>query len=454
MADRKSKSIDMLNGPLAGKLVKFAIPIALASILQQLFNTADSAVAGQFIGPEALAAIGGAMPVALLLISLFTGLSIGTNVLVAMRIGNRQPEKIETAVHTSIFVALASGLLLLVLGIAFVEPILKLIAMPEAAFDLAVAYLDIYFVGMPFSMLYNFGSAILRSKGDTTTPLYALVAGVTLNIVLNIVCVTLLPWGVVGIAVATGVSNAVGAAIVLAFLMREKDPYHLSWRCVRPTKADLSIILKVGVPAGIQGVVFALSNVVIQSAVNSFGSASTAGVAAALNYEFYTYFFINAFAQAAVTFVGQNYAARRLERCDKVLKLCLVFAAACVVVLNAAWLALGPVALGVFTADDEAIRYGLMRMWGGMAFQFTAVAFEVSAGTMRGMGWSLTPALITVVGSCFLRIGWVFTVFNWMPEFPVLVAVYPISWTVTSVAMLVALYFVRKRAFAKARPSA
>ena len=443
--------MDMLNGPMAAKLVRFAIPIAIAAILQQLFNSADAAVAGRFVDAQALAAIGGAMPVAMLLISLFTGLSIGTNVLVAMRIGYGQPERIGDAVHTSIFVALASGIVMLVAGIVFVEPILGLVAMPADAFSEAVTYMDLYFVGMPFSMLYNFGSAILRSKGDTTRPLYALIAGVILNLVLNIVFVTVVPWGVAGIALATIIANAVSAAIVVWFLMKEEGPFKLVWSRVRPTFADLVVILKIGLPAGLQGVVFSLSNVIIQAAINSFGAACTAGVAAALNFEFYTYFFINAFTQAAVTFIGQNYAAGNLERCDRIFGLCLLFATVCVITLNAIWLALGPTALSLFTTDEEAIRYGMMRFWGGMAFQFIAAGFEVAAGSMRGMGWSMTPTAITIVGSCVVRIAWVFTIFAWNPEFPVLVATYPASWIITTAAMLVTFFFVRRHAYAKVR---
>ena len=447
---RKSNSIDILNGPLAWKLVRFAIPLALAGVLQQLFNSADAAVAGRFVGSEALAAIGGTTPVVMLLISLFTGLSVGTNVLVALRIGQGHPEKIEAAVHTSIFVALVSGVLLLVLGIAFVEPLLSMIAMPEDAFAPAILYLDIFFLGMPFSMLYNFGSAVLRSKGDTQRPLYALIVAVILNVVLNVAFVTVVPWGIAGVAIATDIANAVSAGMIVWFLMHEEDPYRLRWRRLRATKAELLIILKIGVPAGLQGVVFSLSNVVIQSGINSFGTASTAGVAAALNFEFYTYFLINAFTQAAVTFIGQNYAARQLDRCDKVFRLCLVFAIGSVLMLNAVWLGLGETALRIFTADDAAIEYGLMRWWYGMAFQFIAATYEVTAGCMRGMGWSMTPTVIIILGSCVLRIVWVLTVFQMYPEFPVLVSIYPITWAVTGIAMFITYYFVRKRAYASA----
>ena len=444
----------MLNGPLALKLVQFAIPIAIAGVLQQLFNSADAAVAGRFVGPEALAAIGGTTPVVMLLISLFTGLSVGTNVLVALRIGQGHPEKIGDAVHTSITVAIVSGFILLVAGIVFVEPLLALISMPEDAFAPAVLYLDIFFLGMPFSMVYNFGSAVLRSKGDTRRPLYALIVAVILNIGLNIAFVTVVPWGIAGVAIATDIANAASACLIVWFLMHEEGPYRLQWRKLRATKAELLVILKIGVPAGLQGVVFSLSNVVIQSGINSFGTASTAGVAAALNFEFYTYFLINAFTQAAVTFVGQNYAARKFRRCDKVFGLCLAFGMGSVILLNAVWLLLGANALSVFTTDDAAIEYGLMRMWYGMAFQFIAATYEVTAGTMRGMGWSMTPTVITIVGSCVLRIVWIFTVFAADPDFVTLIIIYPISWVVTGVAMFITYYFVRKRAYAKAAAGA
>lgn len=448
---KKTNSIDMLHGPLALKIVQFAIPLALAGVLQQLFNSADAAVAGRFVGSEALAAIGGTTPVVMLLISLFTGLSVGTNVLVALRIGQGHPEKIDAAVHTSIFVAIASGIILLVLGIAFVEPLLALIAMPEDAFAPAVLYLDIFFIGMPFSMIYNFGSAVLRSKGDTQRPLYALIVAVLLNVGLNIAFVTIVPWGIAGVAIATDISNAVSASMIMWFLMHEEGPYRFRWRQLRATKAELLVILKIGVPAGLQGVVFSLSNVVIQAGINSFGTASTAGVAAALNFEFYTYFLINAFTQAAVTFIGQNYAACQLDRCDRIFRLCLVFAMGSVMALNAVWLGLGENALRIFTNDDAAIEYALMRWWYGMAFQFLAATYEVTAGTMRGMGWSMTPTVIIILGSCVLRIVWVIAVFPLYGTFPSLVIIYPITWAVTGIAMFITYYFVRKRAYATAK---
>lgn len=451
MKTREKNSIDMLNGPLAGKLVRFAIPIALAGFLQQLFNSADAAVAGQFVGSQALAAIGGTTPVVMLLISLFTGLSVGTNVLVALRIGQGHPEKIGDAVHTSIFVALASGIFLMAVGIALDEPLLELIAMPADAFEPAAVYLDIIFVGMPLSMLYNFGSAVLRSKGDTQRPLYALMAAVVLNVGLNIAFVTVVPLGIVGVAIATDIANGVSAAMVMWFLMHEEGSYRFYWRQLRATKPEMLVILKIGIPAGLQGVVFSLSNVVIQSGINSFGSAATAGVAAAMNFEFYTYFLINGFTQAAVTFIGQNYAAHQLDRCDRIFKLCLAFGVGSVLAMNAVWLSLGTTALSVFTTDQAALEYGLMRWWYGMVFQFIAATYEVAAGAMRGMGWSMTPTLITVVGSCVLRIIWVLFVFPLSPDFATLIIVYPISWAVTGTSMLITYWFVRKSAYAKAQ---
>ena len=447
---KRSYSIDMLNGPVAGKIVRFAVPIALASILQQMFNSADAAVAGHWVGPEALAAIGGTTPVVMLLISLFTGLSVGTNVLVALRIGQGHPERIDDAVHTSIAVALASGVLLLAVGIALVEPILRLIDMPADAFDPAIVYLDIFFVGMPFAMLYNFASAVLRSRGDTRRPLYALVAAVILNFVLNIAFVTIVPWGVAGVAIATDIGNAAAAFIVLWFLMHEEPPYRLNWRRLHITKPELLVILKIGIPAGLQGTVFSLSNVVIQSGINSFGSACTAGVAASVNFEFYSFFVVNGFVQAAVTFIGQNYAARKFDRCDAIVRWCMLFGLVSMAVLCVLWQLLGGAAVGIFTSDEAAIEYGVLRLLYVQAFQWMVVLYEVPAGAMRGMGWSMTPTAIIIAGSCVLRIVWVLTVFAWSPDFFTLMVVYPITWLVTAVAMGVTFYFVRKRAYAKA----
>jgi Na+-driven multidrug efflux pump len=303
---------------------------------------------------------------------------------------------------------------------------------------------------MPFAMLYNFGSAILRSKGDTRRPLYALVAAVILNIGLNVLFVTVVPWGVAGIAIATCLANATSAGIIIWFLMREEPPYRLEWRRLRVTKSELLIILKIGLPAGLQGVVFSLSNVVIQSGINSFGSACTAGVAAAVNYEFYCFFVVNSFVQAAVTFIGQNYAAHRFDRCDRVLGLCMLFSVVSMGALCVLLQFTGRAALGVFTADPQAIEYGVQRLAMVQVFQWIVVSYEVPAGAMRGMGWSMTPTAITIVGSCVLRIVWVLTVFAASPDFATLMVVYPITWVVTGIAMCITFFFVRKRAFAKA----
>ena len=292
---------------LLKKILFFAIPLATSSILQQFFNAADIAVAGHFAGAEALAAVGANTPVINLLINLFVGLSIGTNVIVAILTGKKDYEGIQKAVHTSIILALSSGIFLALIGIFFTNTILKLICTPDNIIDLAEKYLKIYFIGMPFVMLYNFSSAILRCKGDTERPLIALVIAGIINIILNLFFVINLKMSVQGVALATTISNSVSAGMLIYFLIKEKGNLKLNIKNLRLNLKILCQIAAIGIPAGVQGMMFSLSNVCVQSALNKLGSSIIASTAAAINYECIVYFIFSAFAQACVTFVGQNY---------------------------------------------------------------------------------------------------------------------------------------------------
>lgn len=445
-----SNQIDMLHGPLLGKILLFALPLAASSILQQLFNSADVAVAGYFAGNHAQAAVGVNGPVIGLLINLFVGLSVGGNVVIANYIGQRKDHEVRDAVHTVVALALLSGFFLLGLGQIAARPILDAMDTPEDVLDLAVVYLRIYFLGMPFIMVYNFGSAILRSVGDTKRPLYCLLISGVINVCLNLVFVIAFHLSAAGVAIATVISNGVSASMVVFFLIREEDEQiRLHPRNLRINKSILARVVRIGVPAGLQGVIFSVSNVCIQSAINGFGAAAMAGSAAAVNFESFTFFVMNAFSQAAVTFVSQNYGAHQFDRCKRVLVLsmisCLIATGLMCVVFTVGrnWF------IRFFTQDAEVIRFGLVRMIHVGLFCFVASSYEVTGAAMRGLGYSITPTAITIFGSCVLRLAWVYLLFRQTDSFASLTNVYPVTWAVTGVLMISTYFLVSRKAYHK-----
>lgn len=444
---KKQNGIDMLHGPLPLKIILFAIPLALSSILQQLFNSADAVIAGQYIGSSALAAVGGVAPIISLFIATFVGLSIGSNVLIAVYIGRGELGRVRGGIQTTVIVALTCSLLMTVLGIVLTDPILEAVNVPQDAWDEARQYLHVYFAGVVFFVVYNFGSAVLRAKGDTRRPLYALALSVALNVILNYVAVVVCDAGVSGIALATVISNIVSSGMIVFYLLREEETFRLSFSGFHASKADLRSLLYVGVPAGLQGAVFALSNVVIQGAINSFGTDATAGSAAAMNYEYYTYFFTSAFSQTAVTFIGQNYAAKQYDRCDSVMKFCMGASVGITLALSVLFVGLGDISLGVFTTEAGALSFGTIRMWQVELLECMPCSYEITAAGMRGMGWSVLPTMVVIVGSCLLRIVYVIAIFPAISSFENLMLIYPITWIITG-SVMIALYFIaRKRAY-------
>lgn len=438
----------MLHGPLLGKIIVFAVPLALSSILQQLFNSADAVFAGRFVGNTALAAVGGVAPVISLLIGLFVGLSIGSNVAIAIRIGHGETARIKDAVQTTAVLALVSSALLTAFGVCITDPILDAVSMPSDARDEAACYLRIYFAGIAFFLVYNFGSAVLRAKGDTRRPLYALAVAVALNVAFNYAAVAVFDAGVAGIAIATDLSNAASAMLVVWFLLREEESFRLDLRRLRIDFPSLKMILYIGLPAGLQSVVFSVSNVIIQAFINGFGTDAAAGSSAAMNFEYYTYFFVSAFAQAAVTFVGQNFAAEKFDRCDKAMKLCLAGAIVSAAALSAVFVGMEDVSLGIFTTEAAALGYASIRMWRVELLECMTATYEVAASGMRGMGWSVTPTVVVILGSCVLRIAYVLTLFQTAPTFDHLMAVYPVTWGITGASMVALYLFARKRSYA------
>lgn len=443
----KSNQIDMLHGPLIKKLVVFAIPLAICSIIQQLFNSADAAVVGRYVGSDALAAVGATAPVVNLIVGLFVGLSVGANVLIAVQIGSGQEEKIPDSVHTVVVISLVSGIFLMIVGALLANPLLALISTPQDVLGEATLYLQIFFVSMPFSMMYNFGSAILRSKGDSKRPLYALAVGCLVNLLLDLLFVCVFGWGVAGAALATVIGFAVSCVMISLYLMHEEETFRLHWNKLRVDVPDLKYILKIGVPAGIQGMVFAISNVIIQAALNGFGADTIAGSTAGLNYEVYCYFIINAFSQAAVTFTGQNYAALSFDRCRKIYRECTILGLSIAFAMGLTFVGFGDFFTSIFTTNPAAQQVAIVRMMHVALLEFLTGTYEISGGSMRGMGWSMTPAAITIAGTCVFRIIWIYTVFQQVGTFEMLVTVYPVSWIITGVATLVAFAYVRKKAF-------
>ncbi len=443
---RRAGQMDMLNGPLTGKIVLFALPLAASSILQQLFNAADVAVVGRFAGNQALAAVGGNSSVINLLVNLFVGFSVGANVVIARYIGEGKTDKIHNTVHTVISMALICGVILAVLGNVVAEPLLKLMNTPTEVLPLAAVYLKIYFGGMPFFMVYNFGSAVLRSVGDTKKPLYCLILSGVINVGLNLLLVVVFQLSVVGVAVATVTANGVSAALILLFLRKSKESIRLDLRQLMLDREEMVKIIKIGAPAGLQGMVFSFSNVCIQSAINGFGTNAIAGSAAALNYEFFTFFVTSAFTQAAVTFTSQNYGARQYERCKRVWRISALLGVCGTGLLSIVFVSGRELFLSIFAADAAAVSYGAVRMLHIQVFSFMPPLYEVTGGVLRGMGYSMTPAVLTMFGSCAVRVIWIYTVFAWKPTLSVLFWVYPFSWIITITLVVGAYFFIGRKA--------
>lgn len=444
---KRSRQMDMLHGSLLDKILLFALPLAASSILQQLFNSADAAVAGRFAGSQALAAVGGNAPVVSLIINLFVGMSVGANVIIANYIGQKNTKKVHEAVHTVYIMALVLGIVMMMMGQLIARPILILINTPSDVINLATLYLRIYFCGMPCVMIYNFGAAILRSVGDTKRPLYCLLISGVINVVLNVFFVVLCHLSVAGVAIATVIADTVSAGLVTWLLIRSNDIIKLNLRELTLKKEYIKKVVQIGAPAGLQGAVFSVSNVCIQAGINGFGTAAIAGSAAALNFEYFTYFSTNAFGQAAVTFVSQNYGARQFERCKKALRLSLISGMIVTAFMSIIFVAGRTPFISIYTNDSAAIQYGIVRMAIVEMFEFIACLYEIPGGALRGIGHSLLPAILTVFGSCGLRIVWIYTVFHKFHTFQVLMSVYLVTWIVTSILVLGAYTIVTKKVY-------
>ena len=423
----RTADVDMLHGPLTKKLLLFTLPIAFSSILQQLFNAADTAVVGYFGNQDALAAVGTNTEIIALIVTVSSGLSIGANILIAKLIGKNQKENIPTAIRTAIMLSVLIGVLGMALGLAVAEPLLRLIQAPEGILRDAALYLRIYMLGYPFLLLYDFGSAVLRARGDSRYPFLALAFSGIANVGLNLFFVIVFRMGVAGVAVATGISNALSALIVLHRLSREKP---------KPAKPRFSLrdageMLKTGVPSAVQGAVVCFANIFVQASVNGFGETAIAGSTVAMNFEYFTYYIITAFGQTATTFTGQNHAAGQRERCRKILLLCLLLSTFCSAIPIFTIVLFRNFFSGLFTPDAAVIESAGVRIMCILLFEPLCNLYEIPAGVLRGSGHALYPAVGTMVGTCAFRILWICTVFRVNPSLPMLYYAFPLSWVVT-----------------------
>ena len=436
--------MDMIHGSLGDKIIRFALPVAATGILQQLFNAADIAVIGRFVGKEAMAAVGSNNSLIGLMVTMFGGIAMGANVVIARSTGQANREGIRNAVHTSILIAFVGGMIMTIIGELIARPLLHWMGVPEEIFGEALRYIRIYFAGLPVIFLYNFESAIFRSQGDTRTPLICLTISGVLNVVMNVFFVVVLHMTVDGVALATVLANLISSGLLLVMLMRSQSAIRVQWSGFSYQPRVIGTILRIGAPAGLQGMVFSLSNLCIQSAINSLGADVIAASAAAFNVEIFAYFVLNSFGQACTTFVGQNRGAGDLERCRKATRICMGQDMIFTAVISALILLSGHALLRIFNTDPEVVRLGYTRILILISAELVNVVIEILSGAMRGHGQSLIPAVVSLAGICGVRIIWVYTVFPFSRTFNTIMAAYPISWTITAVA-LVASYFVMMR---------
>ena len=438
----QKQKLDMLNGSLWNKIPQFALPVAATAILEQLFNASDIAVVGNFSGAAstiAVAAVGANSFVISLVVNFFIGIALGANVVIANAIGREDEGDVHRAVHTAVVVSVLGGVLVTIFGELISGVVLRSLNVPEEVLPYALLYLRIYLLGMPVILLYNFEAAIFRSIGDTRVPLQTLAFSGILNVLLNLFFVIVLHMTVNGVATATVISNAISSVLLFVRLRRSDKAIHLDWKELRIDRKILKKILQIGFPAGIQSAVFSISNIVIQSAINSLGTVVMAASSAAFNIEVVAYDVLNSFSQACTTFVGQNYGAGKLNRCRKTLTLCLVEDAIASGIAILLVLGSGRFLLSIFNRDPEVISIGYTRLMMVFTAYFFSMLYEVMSGYLRGFGISLVPALLTMLGVCGVRILWIATVFPQHRTFQTIMLAYPLSLSATAVLILIAL---------------
>lgn len=441
----KTYEIDMCSGPIFSKIIFFAVPVVLSGLLQLLFNAADVIVVGRFAGSESLAAVGSTTSLINLLINVFIGLSIGANVLAARFFGAHRADDLEDTVHTSMLMAVICGFILVAMGETLSRPILTLMGTPKNVLPLSVIYMQFYFLGMPATLVYNFGSAILRAVGDTRRPLYYLTVAGVLNVCLNLFFVIQCGMGVAGVGLATSISQYVSASLILYCLTKVDAPYRVNIKKLRIVPKKAAEIARIGLPAGFQGAIFSISNVLIQSSVNSFGSVAMAGNTAAANIEGFVYTSMNSIYQTALSFSSQNFGAHKYSRMTKVLFYCIGLVFVVGLLMGGGAYSIGEMLLHIYSSDPQVIRYGLLRMRYICVPYFLCGLMDTMVGGIRGIGYSVLPMIVSLTGACAFRVVWVLTVFAASPSLEILYISYPVSWLITFLAHFICYMLIRRK---------
>ncbi|MDD4290852.1 MAG: MATE family efflux transporter [Clostridia bacterium] len=444
-AKKGKYEIDMCNGPLFSKIVRFTLPLMLSGMLQLLYNAADVIVVGRFAGKQALAAVSSTGSLVGLLVNVFLGLSIGANTLISRRIGANDVDGVKRGVHTAITVSLIAGVLGMAIGLSMCRQLLELMQSPDDVIDLSTLYLRIYFLGLPMSLLYNFGASIMRSSGDTKRPLYFLAISGVVNVCFNLIFVIVFNMGVAGVAIATVISQTLSAVFVVIALTRTEGMLKLNLKKLRIYKAELKEILYIGIPAGLNGCLFSISNMLIQSSINSFGSDVIAGNGAAANIEAFVWTGMNSFHQAAINFISQNRGANKPDRMRKAVNYCLLLVVIIGATLGAIALLFSRSLLTLYNTDPAVIEAGVMRMRIICTTYFLCGIMDVMLGVMRGYGYSIVPTIVALCGVCAFRVIWIFGVFAFIPTRFVLYLSYPVSWVITAIAHYICYLYARKK---------
>ncbi|MBR5182221.1 MAG: MATE family efflux transporter [Clostridiales bacterium] len=454
MSNKTLNKNTMTEGSLWNKILGFAFPLALTGILQQMFSAADLAVVGNFtedLGEACMAAVGANTPIMSFIINGFLGISLGTNVIIANAVGRKDDETIQKAVHTSIIVAVICGIITALIGQIIAEPLLRSQNISDEAVNMAITYFRIYVGGLPVILLYNFEAAIFRGMGNTKLPFLALVTSGIINVGLNLFFVLVLHRNVDGVAIATVISNLISSIILLVFLKKSKTAARFDEKKLRIDKKVLKMIMKIGIPSSLQACVFSSANIIIQSAINSLGTVVAAASSAAFNLEIFSYYVLNSFGQACTTFTGQNYGAWKIDRCRKSLKLCLLEGIIIEGLMVSMLLLCGKNMIAIFTSNPELIEIGYVRVLFITTAHLFSLFYDVMSGYMRGFGISLSPALVTMVVICGIRIFWIYVIFEQFHTFTSIMAVYPVSLGVNAIAIFILLLIKRpaKKADAK-----
>ena len=439
---------DLTRGYPAKVILMFALPLILGNVLQQFYNMADAVIVGKFVGNQALAAVGSCVALVGIFVNLNVGLAVGPNAVLATVIGQNKRKRINRMIHTIITFGIIIGILLMIAGMLLARIVLEASGTPASVIDEALVYIRIYFLSIPFMVTYNFGSAILRSYGDTKRPMYYLMITGVVNIILNLILVICFSLGVAGVAIATLIANILSASLVLVHLYRRDDEFQFRFSKMRIEANDLKKILIIGIPAGIQGAIFSVSNVFIQSGVNSFGESAIAGSSLELNFEYFSYDIAVAFAQAAVTFTSQNFGAGNLKRCKKIFWECMLFGMGFTEILSIIFLIWDKFFIGIYTTSKVVAMYGILKLHRVCAWEGLTATYEVESAALRGMGKALEPSVVTVLGTVVFRMIWLVTIFRMVPTYEMLMDVYVASWIFTG-GILFVIYMMHMRKIEK-----